>query len=64
MLIAKAVTVQAQDAVATPYANGILELASERDILDDVHKDLMGLQVCFSSPSMFGSVDAQEVVVA
>lgn len=40
---------QAQDAVATPYANGILELACEREILDDVHKDLMGLQVCGST---------------
>lgn len=38
--------------VATPYANGILELARERSILDDVHKDLMGLQVCLHTRSV------------
>lgn len=36
---------QAQDKVAVPYANGILELAQERENLDEVHKDLMTLQV-------------------
>lgn len=30
--------------MAVPYANGILELAQERDNLDEVHKDLMTLQ--------------------
>lgn len=46
---ARLVAAQAQDAVATPYANGILDLATERDILDDVHKDLMGLQAMMSA---------------
>jgi hypothetical protein len=36
---------QGQDAVAAPYAQGIIELASERGILEAVHNDLMGLQV-------------------
>jgi hypothetical protein len=34
--------------VAAPYANGLLELANERKIVDDVHKDLMTLQARFS----------------
>eukprot|EP00892_Ulva_mutabilis_P008997 jgi/Ulvmu1/646/UM010_0016.1 len=46
---ARLVVARAQDAVATPYANGILELACERDILDDVHKDLMSLQAMMTS---------------
>lgn len=46
---ARLVAARAQDAVATPYANGILELACEREILDDVHKDLMGLQAMMSA---------------
>lgn len=37
--------VQAQDAVAAPYAQGIIELASEQGILEAVYNDLMGLQV-------------------
>jgi hypothetical protein len=36
---------QVEDSVAGPYAAGILELAQERDILDEVYGDLMGLQV-------------------
>ena len=40
---------QAQDKIAVPYANGMLELAQERDNLDEVHKDLMTLQVRPSS---------------
>jgi hypothetical protein len=32
--------------VAAPYASGMMDVANERGILDDVHKDLMGLQVC------------------
>ena len=39
---------QAQDKIAVPYANGMLELAEERDNLDEVHKDLMTLQVRFA----------------
>jgi hypothetical protein len=38
--------VQAEaDAVAKPYAAGILELAQEKDILENVYNDLIGLQV-------------------
>lgn len=37
--------VQAADDVAIPYAAGILDLAQERNILDNVYNDLMGLQV-------------------
>ena len=36
---------QAQDKISVPYANGILELAQERENLNEVHKDLMTLQV-------------------
>jgi F0F1-type ATP synthase delta subunit len=36
---------QAQDKVAQPYANGMLELAQERGNVDEVHQDLMTLQV-------------------
>jgi F0F1-type ATP synthase delta subunit len=39
--------VQAEaDTVAKPYAAGILELAQEKGILENVYNDLMGLQVC------------------
>jgi F0F1-type ATP synthase delta subunit len=37
--------VQAQDKISVPYANGMLELAQERGNVDEVHKDLMTLQV-------------------
>ena len=38
---------QVEDSVAGPYAAGILELAQERNIVDNVYNDLMALQVCF-----------------
>jgi F0F1-type ATP synthase delta subunit len=49
--------VQAEDAVAGPYAKGLIDLAQEQNVLDNVYSDLMGLQVCFISAAALLSVD-------
>ena len=41
---------QREDAVAEPYAAGMLELAQEREIMNEVYNDMMGLQVLLLPP--------------